>query len=71
MLQTNWVNNIYYDIEKRSISTMKNNDSFIYCNLMGPIQGITILQVVLQIDLSLECESKSTVRFYFLLCFHH
>ena len=39
---------------------MKNNDSFVYCNVMGPIQSIVILQVImihLTYDIEIPIES--------------
>ena len=59
-LQSNWVSSTYYKVQERSTSTMKNNDSFVYCNVMGPIQSIVILQVImihLTYDIEIPIES--------------
>ena len=45
VLQTTWMEATYYKIRHRDTETMKNNGSFVYCNIMGPIQEITIVQV--------------------------
>ena len=48
VLQSNWVQPKYYKFPNRTTAVMRQNmNSFVYCNIIGPLQETTIVQVIL------------------------